>query len=295
MNTNSEDLYTIEIYLNKKCNINCNFCLSKGNTSSKKENIDLLIKKLDDSFEKFNVLIFGGEPTIDTNFLYLIKKLNNLNKVNTLKIVTNLLDIKNLLKIKKYDNFKKVIITTTFHDIYENKRFFKFLKNLKLIKKEGFNFEILYAFEIVEKNIILKDLKNIQKRINILNRFNDVYLVYYHFYEKNIKLKELYLEIIPIFEKLKNLKKLAYYISDNKIITEKNINLGAPINIAKKLCLKNKKNYFCDITEKVKIYECHCQYFNSMDFKTDFDFKINNKNCQICTEVKIFDKNPIIF
>lgn len=137
----SNELF-LDLIFNDKCNCNCDFCIAKTPAYSI-ENIDIWKENLFKTFEIFdirNIIVLGGEATIDPKFF---EKLNILEDIIKNKNVDNIILTTNGIMFRSekfFDNLLKSCITTVnlscMNNIKEKNDFF--MKGNTLSRNEIF-------------------------------------------------------------------------------------------------------------------------------------------------------------
>lgn len=193
--------------ITNNCNLKCYYCkLNYEEPFTKKENLDKIIEFINFLITKkdnIHLQLFGGEPTIYPDFIYILENLNN--DIN-ISLSTNLLS--SLEKIQKIEETKKVNeYNISMHFSLIDKE--KFKRNLEYLISKGVNMSLGVMLEKNEYlNDIISFLNNYKQRISCLIKVVDI-----------VTLNDIEKNIIREFNKNQNLDDHVYYIkkSDGKI------------------------------------------------------------------------------
>jgi len=169
------DITLLYYMVTDRCNFNCSYCFQKDVNPIKREEIDInkrilntinSINEIRKNNRKCGIMLAGGEPTLDIDFIKLLyKTINPLNIVDFWAISTNGLLLKKSEDILKICN---VILINKCH--YKNDIQKKYCGTFYDMKKDK-NFIKKYNKKIVMMCIILEDMNNIKEIKEYINYF----------------------------------------------------------------------------------------------------------------------------
>ena len=159
---------SLEIWLNKKCNLSCDYCEFKSNEKDAKISEKIYDQLKNNKFTEVKIL--GGEPLIYDHFKELIETIHKYHKSDII-LYTN---IKDISKVKSMvGDFRKISIIASYHPIDNPNHLKSFIKNGLFLKKIVKNFKVHYMLT----NLPIKThISNIKKLIKIFEL--EVHLLY---------------------------------------------------------------------------------------------------------------------
>ena len=107
-----EDTLYINLFTIRDCNLRCWYCIENIGVTGDMVSLELFDKVIDfinvQNRKYIRFHFYGGEPTINKNFIYFIKKLKDMYKDNiTIRFSTNLMrSIKIFLSIPEHSKKK---------------------------------------------------------------------------------------------------------------------------------------------------------------------------------------------
>lgn len=119
-----KNILTLELTTTALCDLNCTYCFEGNKSNSKKfEHLDLLIKRIYEilsdewfinNYEVLNISFWGGEPTLNPN--YIIKIINEFKNIDTVDfhIYSNGFNLKNIKHIVQSIETKKLRIQISY-------------------------------------------------------------------------------------------------------------------------------------------------------------------------------------
>lgn len=152
----------ISLYLDDKCNINCNYCSVNYDIkkSISEKDIEKFIKENEENIDFEYISLLGGEPSIiysEDFFNFLAKKFK------FIQITSNIKEIDIFLKmIKKYNN--KISISASFN------------KEIKEIFKQNIN-TLYNNIERITYVVTKDDIETLYENIKFLSQFNKLILI----------------------------------------------------------------------------------------------------------------------
>ena len=161
-NNGREEVVRIHIYLNTICNLKCSYCYMRNGDSwgrtSKKENLEKIIEKLNNINIPIDIILLGGEPTYYPLLKYALNKFNKIINVRNIYLLSNgtrTYDYYNNL----LNDYSKLKLYLTYHSLeYNEDSFVSNCLNLEYDK--------LYI------NILLDDIQ--YDYSNIISKLNNL-------------------------------------------------------------------------------------------------------------------------
>lgn len=143
----------LELFLNRNCNLSCEYCEFKDN-SIKEDIVDLVnLRKVitENSIEE--IIILGGEPTLNNNLKYIINEFRLPFTIYT-----------NTFKIHDYLNHK-IKWKCSFHQKYM--KLSDFINNINFLKDNNEQFEIIVPMDTGYNFTAYNILKNLYENVTV--------------------------------------------------------------------------------------------------------------------------------
>jgi len=117
-------MINLTLSITDKCNLECQYCFSKRKSLREDIDDDKVIKFIDIQDRKYiRFHFYGGEPTINNNLIYFIKKLKELYKERIyIRVTTNLMRSKNFFQ--SLPNYVKILATYHTDSVKKSKEWF---------------------------------------------------------------------------------------------------------------------------------------------------------------------------
>jgi organic radical activating enzyme len=259
-------LYQFNLYINTICNQKCPYCYARKLLDWNKIVPVQVIKKTLKNLSILNnifISLIGGEPFLHPRIQEIINYLDELNLVY--HSYTN-----GSINLEKF-NLKNIKLTLSLH--YVLKDYDVFLKNIKFLEKNNFDYNLTFVFFNDKKHIQFFD-----KVFNEIKDKNRIYISFIHDHFKNDefqKYKNDYLNFINKYNftniydlKEANTKKCFYNEIDLKYVKNK-------YYFYLNDCIKN----FLSEINNTKMLECNKK--NVLKLKNKKKFFICNQKCPL--------------
>lgn len=156
-----EDTLYINLFTIRDCNLRCWYCIENIGVTGDMVSLELFDKVIDfinvQNRKYIRFHFYGGEPTINKNFIYFIKKLKDMYKDNiTIRFSTNLMrSIKFFRSIPEHSK-----INATFHTDWVRNETQWFDKALMLYERE----------QLIGANIMIQE-NNMRRVLQLYNKY----------------------------------------------------------------------------------------------------------------------------
>lgn len=138
----NDNWFSVNWLLGRYCNYNCSYCWPYAHSKTKDHrDISVIIKTLDSifdqakerGFDKFSFSFSGGEPTLHSNFVDIIKHINT-QRISKINLTSNCSrDLEWWKQLLPY--LKTFSITASFHPEYAKRE--QFLEKVQFLKENG--------------------------------------------------------------------------------------------------------------------------------------------------------------
>lgn len=139
-----QEKYILSWKINNFCNFHCDYCFLDNSIAQKTVNIHSVISTLGATNKAISVHFTGGEPFLYPGFVNMCEKIS---KKHDIFILTNLSDTKKIKSFIKKVSPKKASFLISLHieERERRKQMDVFLKNVQLLKHNGYPFKITYV------------------------------------------------------------------------------------------------------------------------------------------------------
>jgi hypothetical protein len=252
------------------CNYNCEYSYARANkeTWSKIQNIKIInniLNKIIKINKDVDVILLGGEPTMSSNYFYILNHLSQLKNVKNIGCISNG-SIKNInTHLDQYPEFKtKFTFNLTFHPS-QVKNIDDFINIINIIKKRDqfeLNINIMLIQEFNEKIIYLLNYL-------VKNKINFYYNIPFDKYnmEKSLFGSDSYLKWI--------------------------YNINEQFDSEKELIFKTINGNIFNLNDIDVIYNSYNKFKNWICDNKNFEIRVNDDNFYRMCSGEIFTINEI--
>ena len=243
---------TLCYHIGYKCNLNCDYCLSKnGVNGASAKNLINYIKYIKD-WKPLRIVISGGEPLLYIKELSAILKCLKDSNINTFVSTNGTLIEKEYSKIRGlvdwYDISLPAISKETYFNVRGEDRFKEVLRGIDFLVKNGERIRLTFTINEHNENEVL-DFPEFAIACGVDNiRIGHTY----SYFDGKIKQKIWKNEYQSKISKYNDKLKIYYPLSDKQLALYNNGYIVLESDGSVYRSMVNRKNYICNIAEVEK-------------------------------------------